>query len=167
MHWFKLHKKPKFEIILNNFYTDLSKINECWNWEKDLLDGYGRVKYKSKMHLAHRLSYRLLIGDIPTGLFVCHHCDNRKCFNPNHLFIGTNDDNMKDMIKKGRHKAWAKGKIGVNAKLKIDDVIKIKKMILDGMGNTEISKIFNVGHVAISDIRNNRTWKNYTGIKND
>lgn len=77
----------------------------CWEWigSIGIVNGYGQLNLgKGKMANAHRFSYELYIGDIPKGMFVCHKCDNRKCCSPFHLFLGTNEDNMKDASSKGR-----------------------------------------------------------------
>jgi hypothetical protein len=74
-------------------------VGDCWEWQGyvDKL-GYGRLGKKR----AHRMSYEKHKGPIPAGLMVCHSCDNRKCINPEHLWIGTQTDNMRDMAAKGR-----------------------------------------------------------------
>jgi hypothetical protein len=75
----------------------------CWNWTGFITDkGYGMFQIGRIQHLAHRLSYRVHKGAIVDWLFVCHSCDNRRCVNPDHLWLGTHTDNMQDMIKKGR-----------------------------------------------------------------
>ena len=75
----------------------------CWNWTKSTNPGgYGFFRMNHKTFLAHRVAYELLVGPIPEGLCACHHCDNPRCVNPAHLFIGTRADNNYDSIKKGR-----------------------------------------------------------------
>jgi hypothetical protein len=77
--------------------------NGCWNYtayKNDL--GYGRLRSNGKQVLAHRLSYESFHGALPKELLVCHKCDNPSCVNPDHLFLGTNTDNIRDSINKGR-----------------------------------------------------------------
>lgn len=85
--------------------SKINKIDGCWLWTDKLSPwGYGRLTVNNQALYAHRLSYELWVGPIPKDKpFICHHCDVPACINPIHLFAGTQNDNMKDMAKKGRH----------------------------------------------------------------
>ena len=83
-----------------------AKPDSCWLWNGAVfkVTGYGQFgSVKSGVFSAHKYSYQLFRGQVPQGMFVCHTCDVRRCFNPNHLFLGTPKDNTDDMMKKGRY----------------------------------------------------------------
>jgi HNH endonuclease len=76
----------------------------CWNWPKYKNEkGYGCITYNGIKFAVHRLSFQHYKGIIPKGMVIMHECDNPSCFNPDHLFLGTHQDNMDDMVRKGRH----------------------------------------------------------------
>lgn len=130
---------------------------ECILWT-GVIDakGYGRTKCRSsKEKLAHRLSYESIHGAIPNGLMVCHKCDTPACIRPEHLFLGTHNDNMRDMREKGRS---AHGVKNGSAVLTDDIVRSIKATLKDGVGCTEIARQFNVSHSLISMIGAGKRW---------
>ncbi len=77
-------------------------VGECWEFDGNISHGYGRLTVDGKRVLAHRYSYEKFVGPILEGLMVCHKCDNPPCVNPDHLFLGTQLDNIRDCIAKGR-----------------------------------------------------------------
>ena len=107
----------------NIFYSPCG----CWIWtgNQRKKQGYGGFRYLGKMMLAHRVSYILYKGDFDIELSVCHSCDHPSCVNPDHLFLGTHSDNMKDMALKGRGKS-KKGSDHYNSKLNEISVKYIK-----------------------------------------
>lgn len=82
-------------------------MDSCWLWLGGTQDGYGRLRYAGKKILAHRLSWEMHFGKIPEGLWVLHKCDVRNCIRPEHLFLGTNQDNVDDKMRKKRYYSFA------------------------------------------------------------
>lgn len=116
-------------------------------------NGYARATVRRKTDYAHRHIYRLVKGEIPDGLDVCHSCDNRRCINPEHLFLGTRLDNMQDAVRKGRQ---AKGKALPQTVLDEDDKRRIVDYAASGRLYNEIAREFgigrqHVGHIAIQN----------------
>src|SRR5947199_2744083 len=107
--------------------------NECWPWiGYTMPKGYGQFTLEYKRQLAHRVAWFLTYGRWPTP-FCCHHCDNPPCCNPRHLFEGDNDDNVEDMLRKGRgRQGHCYGTAHPQAKLTDSDVRTIRRLYAAG-----------------------------------
>lgn len=132
----------------------------CWEWVGyKNKDGYGRMKVDYKMYHVHRIVYELTYGPIPDGLLICHRCNNRSCCNPNHLYLGTQKDNMEQCVFEGRLKTSFGEKHG-QSKLNEKDVKKIKELYnTKNYSQRCLGKLFNISHSEISRIINNQVWK--------
>jgi len=131
---------------------------ECIIWTGTKSRGYGKLMYNGKERLAHRLSYEVNRGPIPEGMQVLHKCDNPSCINPDHLFIGTIQDNMDDRNAKGRCNP-AKGESSNLSKLSNQDVVEIKKLSKEGSSLRGLASRFNVTMQNVWMIARNKTWK--------
>lgn len=132
----------------------------CWLWLSTLTsDGYGRIiddrKRSRRQILAHRISWELHRGLIPELANVLHTCDNPGCVNPEHLFLGSHSDNMRDSVKKGR-KNNLKGEKHGNAKLTEAQALEIKHSSDRGV---DLAARFGVAATLISKIRSGENWK--------
>lgn len=129
-----------------------------WTKAKDK-DGYGWSFFRGKTFRAHRHEWILENGEIPSGMFVLHKCDNPGCVNVKHLFLGTHTDNMRDKIAKGRRKLdgrlWEMS--GAKRKLEPEDIPKIRAM-KGVMTQRAIAKMFGIGEMQISRIMNRQRW---------
>lgn len=127
----------------------------CWLW-RGARNPNGRpiLSVKGKTKYAHRMAYETFVGSIG-GALVCHSCDNMACVNPAHLWLGTQQDNQKDKVRKGRQARGAK--VG-SAKLTETDVAEIRRLRAGGMKYLELSRRFGVVHGAIGHILAGRAW---------
>ena len=134
--------------------TKVDKTEDCWNWKAGVQHfGYGQFSVGHKGYVAHRYSWIMHKGSIPKALFVCHKCDNPKCVNPDHLFLGSQAKNMKDKTKKGRAQ---KGTDCYNSKLTPEKVVAI---INDTRYYKEIANEYKISTSLIAKIRAGEAWK--------
>ena len=137
-------------------FLDKVKILEgedpCWEWQAGISRGYGKFTLHGKQCGAHRVSYTYYKRD-PGNLYVLHKCDNRSCVNPEHLFLGTHQDNMDDMVSKGR----------AASKLTSNQVLEIKEL-LPKLNNKEIAQRYDIDSSTVSNIRYGKLHAQITNI---
>jgi hypothetical protein len=144
--------------LMERFMEKVRKGENCWEWiGGKQAHGYGVIRQNGKNKSAHRISYQLFIGIIPDGLCVLHKCDNPSCVNPDHLFLGTQLDNNRDAIAKGRT-YYPKGENNHSKLLNIHIPI-IRKLHKRGISQTNIAKQYGVSQQLISNIITGKTWK--------
>src|SRR6185437_13664372 len=114
--------------------------------------------FEGRARLSHRASYQMFCGEIPDGLQVLHRCDNPSCVNPDHLFVGTTTDNMRDMVSKGRN-ACTKGERHPGAKLNASKAFEIKWRSAMGESRNSLAREFSVTKPMIKNIALNRSWQ--------
>jgi hypothetical protein len=141
---------------MDNFWSKVEKTDGCWFWRAaKTYNNYGRFNYKGRIMGAHQVSYILAHGDIPDKLWVLHTCDHRDCVNPEHLFLGTRQENMDDMAAKGRS---ARGMRNANAKLTDEQVLTIRSLVGEH-SQAELCRMFNISPMQMSRIVRGLRWK--------
>ena len=150
--------------FLNNL-PDILDENLCWNWNGTKDKGnYGVLYHNKKALKAHRISYEIYYSEPLNELHCLHKCDNPSCVNPNHLFSGTNSDNVRDKIEKGRcFTGNQKGSKNGFSKLIEKEVIEIRNLYHIGISKNELSKRYNVHRSNIHYIVTNKTWTHLLG----
>lgn len=128
----------------------------CWLWLGSLNSwGYGRFGKDKPERQAHRLSYVTFVGPIPVGARVLHRCDMPCCVNPNHLWLGTDSDNVRDALRKGRHVA-PKGEQQAASKLTWHAAAEIRS---SSETISELARRFGVSRRAIRFVKDGKTWR--------
>lgn len=143
----------KIRLINSSILLD----NGCWLWNRTIgSDGYGKITLNNKTFRAHRVSWEAFNGAIPKGIQVLHNCpsgDNPKCINPDHLFLGTHKDNMKDCVNKNRR---PRGENNGRAKLTEEQAVYIK---YSSLPVNELKNKFSVNRETVRHIKKGIIWK--------
>jgi hypothetical protein len=154
------HTAHRQKPLAERFWEKVEKTASCWLWNGYRNPGgYGQVNIGSRgdgMRLAHRVSWELHYGTIPEDMNVLHRCDTPSCVNPSHLFLGTDADNVADMMNKGR---GCTGERNGHAKLTADDVRAIRYMVDSGESYRAVAMQYGVSPSSIYGIANRRRWK--------
>lgn len=174
------HKIKSKHTIEERFWSKVHKLdgpNACWTWTAGHgKHGYGMFNITKREPIsAHRMAWKLTYGDIPKGLCVCHHCDNKPCCRPDHLFLGTIADNNKDMVKKGRCKSRGlpgrkintinlpRGEKHHNSKLTNNQIKQIRQKYADSkIHKGNLAKQYGITYSTLWRIctkKPSRTWK--------
>jgi hypothetical protein len=139
-----------------SLYANTIKNGDCWEWISPFNSGgYGVMRFNRKLWQTHRLSYVLSKGPIPEGMLVCHTCDNRKCINPDHLFLGTYKDNYDDSKQKGRN---SRGEAHGNHVLDSDSVLEIRRLRNAGESLNSLARKFMVDKTTIDRAAKGICW---------
>lgn len=141
------------------FWSKVQKLaNDCWIWiAGEDKNGYGKFTYRDngkKVNVrANRYAFMLRYGFMPSAVsFICHTCDNPRCVNPEHLFMGTVQDNVADMVSKGRQAS----------KLKPAQVLEIRQLYSNGMKISPIAKLYSVSYDTIRTLLSGKYWSHVT-----
>lgn len=140
----------------DRFFAKVKKTDSCWLWAASIgSHGYGQFGMPPSYKLAHRFSYEAANGPIPRGLCVLHRCDNRRCVNPAHLFLGTRADNARDRDAKGRAPY---GENHPMAKLSREQAAEIRAAVVRGTSRAALAARFGVSGATVGMIARGKTW---------
>lgn len=138
------------------FWKSINKTEGCWEWTGFTNDdGYGKIAINGEPVSVHRFSYQLHYGEIPLGLQVLHKCDNPPCCRPDHLFLGTRDENHKDKTIKCR----AARKLDAR---RVEDIVR---RVRAGESTVSLARAFGISHSGVSKIMSGLNWSHVTGIQ--
>lgn len=177
------HAREVRQSLLTRFWANVKKtdiapahrpdLGGCWLWTGwKSPTGYGSIhsggrRAAGRQKRTHRVSWELHYGDIPDGACVLHRCDNRACVRPDHLFIGSQQENIEDMRQKGRARAkFQQGQAHAMATLNDDDVARMRIMAREGAWASDIAKEFGVTTAIASNAIRGKTWSHIPGAVN-
>lgn len=157
-----------------DFMLRVTMTEGCWLWAASIRpNGYGQINHRGRITLAHRVAYTLLVGPIPPGMWVLHRCDVRACVNPEHLYLGTHEDNMRDMVARGRQCRGARmaaalagkrrgrmpGESNAGAKLTDQKVRDMREAYAAGTTQTALAAAYGVRQSLVSRVVRREAWR--------
>lgn len=159
-------------MTLKRFWDKVKKGDSCWEWQaaQDGF-GYGRFGFRGCNQRAHRVSWILHFGSVPIGLCVLHKCDNPRCVNPEHLYLGTKKDNARDRERRERgnhasgsrhgchtHLGMRRGSRNGRAKLDPKKVRSIRKKYEGGVRKIDLARLYDVSDAVINSVVQRKSW---------
>lgn len=150
------------QYYINKIFTKIQKTTSCWLWTGACdINGYGIFNMYNKCWRVHRLSYIIHYGNFNQKMCILHKCDIRNCVNPNHLFIGTRQDNHRDMHNKNRYPC---GEDHGNSTISEVEVRQLLIEIYNYKFNSiqEVCEVYKIGKEVVHSILNGKTWKHIT-----
>ncbi len=136
--------------------VEVRDLHDCWRWRASTkVGGYGKIADDDgRIQSAHRIAYRLVFGDLSPGLVVCHRCDNPGCVNPQHLFVGTQAENLRDMRNKRRDNPPRGSR---HPKARLDEAL-VARVRADVRSHRRIAKDYGIGKSTVGMIKAGATW---------
>lgn len=156
------------ESPMRRFWAKVNITEGCWEWTgATTKGGYGHTRDENQRQIdAHRLAWILTYGPIPDGLLICHHCDNRKCVRPDHLFLATQKDNIQDALNKGRIATGAalnhpaqEGELNNNAKVTRKQVMQVLTLYDNGHTQATIARKTGINRANVWAIVHRKSWQ--------
>ena len=148
----------------DRFWSKVDKSGDCWLWTASASGPspkyfYGRIQYEGRRVGAHRVAWILTYGPIPEGLEVCHRCDVPLCVRPDHLFLGTHAENIRDAVQKGRHRSPSlRGEGHPQAVLTESQVREVRRLARAGYHHSDLAVMFSTARTTIGRIVRGETW---------
>jgi len=152
---------PRHRPLTEWFWEKVAKGPGCWEWQAArYTNGYGCIDIRRPYRLrttAHRVAWALTYGPIPAGLFVLHRCDHPTCVRPDHLFLGTHTDNMRDMVAKGRARPRSGESNGLARLTEV--AVRAIRANPDGLSARALARQFGMHASTIQQVQHRETWR--------